>query len=138
MSVGSPDRRLLDNQMQHEIPAPYIMFSDHTLPVTDIHCGIGLYSQSRIITSSIDNTCKLWDISSRSLLTTFLFPHPITRVIMDSTERVIFAASPNGDIHQINLFRKHTDELGHHKIDSLGTSERVELDELEKRRLISV
>ncbi len=57
---------------------------------------------------------------------------------MDSTERTFFAASPTGVIHQINLFRKPTDDLVRHKADSLGTSERIELDELEKQRLISV
>jgi len=57
---------------------------------------------------------------------------------MDSTERTFFAASPTGLIHQINLFRKPTDDLVRHKADSLGTSERIELDELEKQRLISV
>jgi hypothetical protein len=50
--------RLLDNSVQNEIPAPYYTLSDHTLPVTDIVCGVGVFPHCRVLTASLDNSCK--------------------------------------------------------------------------------
>lgn len=49
---------------------------------------------------------QLWDLSSRSLLTTFQFPQPISCLAWDLTERIFLAASADGSIHQMNLFRQ--------------------------------
>lgn len=57
-SLNTLTCRLLDNQTQHEIPTPYFTLSDHTLPVTDIVCGAGTFPQCRILTASLDNSCK--------------------------------------------------------------------------------
>ena len=37
---------------------------------------------------------------------TFYFPRPITLLTWDVTERVFFAGSADGDIHQVNLFKQ--------------------------------
>ncbi|KAG8932750.1 Pre-rRNA-processing protein ipi3 [Tulasnella sp. 418] len=113
--------RLLDNNLQYEIPTPYCMFSDHTLSVTDIQCGIGNFPKCRILTSSLDNSCKLWDIETRTLLTTFLFPKPLSLLAFDRSERTFFAASSDGSIHQVNLFREPKDKFGR----GVGVSEAV-------------
>lgn len=57
---------------------------------------------------------QLWDLSSRSLLTTFQFPQPISCIAWDITERIFFAASPGpqGLIHQMNLFRRRANHSG--------------------------
>lgn len=46
-----------------------------------------------------------------SLLTTFQFPRPISSLAWDLTERLFFAASADGHIHQVNLFKKRDDKL---------------------------
>lgn len=51
--------RLLDNELQNEHVLPFCSFSDHTLPVTDILCGIGLFPECRILTSSVDHSVKV-------------------------------------------------------------------------------
>ncbi|KAG8930600.1 Pre-rRNA-processing protein ipi3 [Tulasnella sp. 408] len=56
---------------------------------------------------------ELWDISSTTLLATFIFPQPITVLAFDLTERSLFAASQDGSIHQINLFRQRKNRMGH-------------------------
>ena len=52
-------RRLLDDTMQNELMTPYCTLTDHTLPITDIVCGIGLFPRCRILTSSIDHSVKV-------------------------------------------------------------------------------
>ncbi|KAK3807447.1 MAG: WD40-repeat-containing domain protein [Linnemannia gamsii] len=83
---------LLDDG-QTESPAPHYSWTDHTLPITDIQCGVGRFHGSRVVTSSMDHTCKLWDLSTGSLLTTFLFPTKITALVLDPSERFFLAAS---------------------------------------------
>ena len=51
--------RLLDEDLQTEVPTPYCSFSEHTLPVTDVLCGIGAFTTCRIFTSSIDHSVKV-------------------------------------------------------------------------------
>ena len=138
--------------------------SDHTLPVTDIICGIGIFPDCRVLTSSIDHSVKvwishiryscylsnhllqLWDLSSRSLLTTFHFPQPISYLAWDVTERLFFAASVDGSIHQVNLFRERASKLGGiitEAVGGAGVTDVIRVDddeshEARKKRLISV
>ncbi|TFK39957.1 WD40-repeat-containing domain protein [Crucibulum laeve] len=137
--------RLLDNDLQNELPIPYCTLSDHTLPVTDIQCGIGIFPACRVLTSSVDHSVKLWDLASQSLLTTFQFPKPISFLAWDVTERMFFAASADGSIHQMNLFRQRDSKFGGQAIEAIGGAGvtdiiRVDDDsrEAKKKRLISV
>ena len=65
---------------------------------------------------------QLWDLSSRTLLTTFQFPKPISSLAWDITERSFFAASPGaeGSIHQVNLFKKRQDGSANTDIEAIG------------------
>ena len=51
--------RLLDDGLQNELLTPYCSFTDHTLPVTDIICGIGSFPSCRVLTTSVDHTVKV-------------------------------------------------------------------------------
>ncbi|KAK2463636.1 hypothetical protein APHAL10511_004387 [Amanita phalloides] len=133
--------RLLDDDTQNELPVPYCSLSDHTLPVTDIVCGVGRFPLCRVLTSSLDHSVKLWDLSSKSLLTTFQYPKPIVILAWDKTERLFFAASSDGSIHQTNLFRKQNEKLGAHNLEAVGgsgASDAIRVDDAQKRRLISI
>ncbi|KAF9480515.1 WD40 repeat-like protein [Pholiota conissans] len=138
--------RLLDEDMQNEHLMPHCTLSDHTLPVTDIICGIGIFPDCRVLTASLDHTVKLWDLSSRSLLTTFSFPQPISHLAWDVTERLFFAASADGSIHQMNLFRERMSNIGGmvaEAIGGAGVTDVIRVDddesrEARKKRLISV
>ena len=116
---------------------PYCTLSDHTLPVTDVVCGFGPFPNCRVLTSSLDHSVKvcdkpylcifmfisdlqLWDLSSRSLLTTFQFPRPISCLAWDLTERIFFAASADGYVHQMNLFRQRETKSGGQFIEAVG------------------
>lgn len=52
-------RRLLDDELQNDLPSPYTTLSDHTLPITDIACGIGPFPSCRVLTSSVDHSVKV-------------------------------------------------------------------------------
>ncbi|PFH51950.1 hypothetical protein AMATHDRAFT_58182 [Amanita thiersii Skay4041] len=137
--------RLLDEDSQNELPLPYCTLSDHTLPVTDIICGVGEFPTCRALTSSMDHSVKLWDISTKALLTTFQFPQPITVLAWQKTESCFFAASPDGSIHQMNLFRQREGKLGGHNIEAVGGAgihDVIRIDDnvrdAQKKRLISI
>ncbi|KII87196.1 hypothetical protein PLICRDRAFT_42847 [Plicaturopsis crispa FD-325 SS-3] len=136
--------RLLDDDVQNDLPAPYCTLSDHTLPITDIACGVGVFPNCRALTASVDNSAQLWDLSSRTLLTTFQFPKPISCLAWDVTERMFFAAATDGSIHQVNQFRQREDKLGGHVTEAVGgagAAEVVRIDddpEIKKKRLITV
>ncbi|KAH8111012.1 pre-rRNA-processing protein IPI3 [Phellopilus nigrolimitatus] len=142
-----PVSSLLANELQHEIPTPYCMLSDHTLPITDISCGIGSFPSCRILTSSIDHSVKLWDLASRSLLTTFLFPSPIHSLAFEIAERTFFAASsdsnpsgPGGSVYQVKLFRKRDPQDIRSGVEALGgggVAEAIRL-ETDPKRMIAV
>ncbi|KLO17981.1 pre-rRNA-processing protein IPI3 [Schizopora paradoxa] len=126
--------RLLSNGMQGELPTPYCSLSDHTLPITDVACGVGVFPSCRVLSTSLDHSVKLWDISSRTLLTTFMFPNPIIRLAFESTERTFFAASSDdaGTIHQVKLYRRREADGrragGFEAVGGGGVDEAIRLD----------
>lgn len=104
-------RRLVDNDLQNELVTPYYTLSDHTLPITDIVCSFGIFPTNRVLTSSLDHSVKVWDLSTQTLLSTFQFPKAIATVTWDVAERIFFAASVDGSIHQVNLFTQREDRF---------------------------
>ncbi|KAG2129202.1 WD40-repeat-containing domain protein [Suillus bovinus] len=136
--------RLVDNDTQNELPTPYCTLSDHTLPVKDIACGLGAFPTCRVLTASLDHSVKIWDLSSQSLLTTFHFPKPISLAVWDITECSFFAASPDGSIYQVNLFRQRTEKHAGQTIEAIGgagVSDVIRVadeDSNSRKRLISV
>jgi pre-rRNA-processing protein IPI3 len=63
---------------------------------------------------------KLWDLESKSLLATFQFPHAVTCIAWDAAERLFFAASGDGSIHQINLYRTRIDKTHGRVAEAIG------------------
>ncbi|ORX94622.1 WD40 repeat-like protein [Basidiobolus meristosporus CBS 931.73] len=99
--------------------SPLYSWSDHSLPITDIHCGSGGLKFARVVTSSLDHTCKVWDLASGSLLTTLLFPSFVSAVAMDITETRVFAATGDSNIYQVNMYKSQADR-GHSSFESVG------------------
>ncbi|XP_074557430.1 protein ROOT INITIATION DEFECTIVE 3-like isoform X2 [Curcuma longa] len=73
-------------------------FPEHSLGVTDIVSGHGL-SNSIIISSSKDRTCKVWSLSKGELLRNITFPSVIDAVAMDPGEHVFYAGGRDGKIY---------------------------------------
>jgi pre-rRNA-processing protein IPI3 len=107
-------------------PAPLYSWSDHTLPVSDIYVGHGTLSSARVCTASLDHTVKLWDLATGQLLTTFLFPKPVSCVVMNPSETMLFAACED-KIYSVELFKRRQDQTYKiNNVESLGGMGRVE------------
>ncbi|XP_073910590.1 WD repeat-containing protein 18 isoform X3 [Castor canadensis] len=85
------------------ILAPRHVWSRHTLPITDLHCGFG-GPLARVATASLDQTVKLWEISSGELLLSVLFDVGIMAVTMDLAEHHMFCGGSDGSVFQVDLF----------------------------------
>ena len=56
------------------------------------------------VETSRSNLLQLYELSSGSLLCSFLFDFGLTAVTMDLAEQRLFVGGSNGQISQINLF----------------------------------
>ncbi|XP_013191373.2 WD repeat-containing protein 18 [Amyelois transitella] len=84
---------------QHD---PVYIFSDHSLPVTDL-CISKTGMHGRLCTVSIDRTCKIYDLSNGEILLNLVFDVPLTSVVLDVLELNIFVGTTEGKIHQFSL-----------------------------------
>ncbi|KAM9797712.1 WD repeat-containing protein 18 isoform X1 [Syngnathus typhle] len=83
-------------------PEPRHILSHHSLPITDLHCGM-MGAQARVATASLDQTVKLWELSSGELLLSVLFDVEIMSVIFDPCEHYLFCGGSDGNIFQVSL-----------------------------------
>ncbi|XP_070410503.1 WD repeat-containing protein 18 [Nothobranchius furzeri] len=83
-------------------PEPRHVLSHHSLPITDLHCG-RMGAQARIASSSLDQTVKVWELSSGELLLSILFDVEIMSVTCDPSEYYLFCGGSDGNIFQVSL-----------------------------------
>ncbi|KAJ7880351.1 WD40 repeat-like protein [Mycena olivaceomarginata] len=138
--------RILDDDVASDLPLPYCVLSDHTLPVTDIACGIGAFPNCRVLSSSVDHSVKRFGIFLLKLFDHVPVPSTDSCLAWDLTERMFFAASKDGSIHQMNLFRQREDKSGGHAMEAIGGAGVTDIiragdndqTKAQKRRLITV
>lgn len=101
------DPRLLDEDLQGQLPVPYCTFTDHMLPIKDVYVGLGAFPDARIYTSSLDKTVKVWSLASRSLISTIEFPTALSSLAVDKLERRLYVSFRNelyrADLHERQL-----------------------------------
>ncbi|KFW84585.1 WD repeat-containing protein 18, partial [Manacus vitellinus] len=85
-----------------QIPDPRHVWSRHSLPITALCCGFG-GPLARAATASLDQTAKLWEISSGELLLSVLFDVGIMAVTLDLSEYHMFCGGMDGSIFQVDL-----------------------------------
>ncbi|XP_061834281.2 WD repeat-containing protein 18 [Nerophis lumbriciformis] len=83
-------------------PEPRHVLSRHSLPITDLHCGM-MGAQARVATASLDQTVKLWEVSSGELLLSVLFDVEVMSVTLDPCEYFLFCGGSDGNIFQVSL-----------------------------------
>ncbi|GAA6226289.1 WD repeat-containing protein 18 [Lates japonicus] len=83
-------------------PEPRHILSRHSLPITDLHCGL-MGAQARVATASLDQTVKVWELSSGELLLSVLFDVEIMSVTFDPCEYFLFCGGSDGNIFQVSL-----------------------------------
>uniref|UniRef100_A0A3Q2ZXD7 WD repeat-containing protein 18 n=1 Tax=Kryptolebias marmoratus TaxID=37003 RepID=A0A3Q2ZXD7_KRYMA len=84
------------------VPEPRHILSRHSLPITDLHCG-RMGAQARIATASLDQTVKVWELSSGEMLMSVLFDVEIMSVTFDPCEYFLFCGGSDGNIFQVSL-----------------------------------
>lgn len=77
-------------------------FSDHALPVTDIHIGKGGI-RSYLVSVSLDRTCKIYDLASGTVLLNLVFPDALTSVIMDRLDTKLYVGTFDGHIYEFAI-----------------------------------
>ncbi|PVD23774.1 hypothetical protein C0Q70_17048 [Pomacea canaliculata] len=93
-------------------PKPWHKWSAHPLAIKDIHVGCG-GALARVISCSIDQTCKMWDINSGELMQTFVHEDEVHSVTMDKLELRLFAGLKNGDICSTPLYAQQWQKEHH-------------------------
>ena len=84
----------------------------HSMPIQDMHVGINGMRCS-IVTCSIDQTCKIFDLCTGKVVCTFVFDVGCTSVTMDAAERKLFAGTLDGSIYFVNCHAKGKDQQLH-------------------------
>ncbi|QSL65180.1 hypothetical protein MERGE_002485 [Pneumocystis wakefieldiae] len=104
---------------------PVKTWNDHSLAITDIVCGFGTANSARVFTSSLDSIVNVWDLSTQSLLTTFVFPKPITCLAIDPAERAFYAGNDQGDVYLVNLYGFSEEKSLGSFYEAIGGSKKV-------------
>ncbi len=81
---------------------PMYSFSNHSLPITSVHCTQA--SNPKLVTTSLDGTCIIWDLASGMEICSFKFFSGIQCAVMSPTEHSLFVGSTNGKIYETNLY----------------------------------
>lgn len=84
---------------QHD---PVYIFSDHSLPVTDL-CISKTGMHGRLFTVSSDRSCKVYDLTCGEMLLNLIFDEPLSSVTLDVLELNIFIGSTDGKILQFSV-----------------------------------
>ncbi|GBN39384.1 WD repeat-containing protein 18 [Araneus ventricosus] len=96
----------------HDNVKPQFVWTQHSAEVTDIYCGNTI---SRVATTSLDMTCKIYELDSGMLLASICMDVPLTSVIMDPAEYFIFLGDEQGYLYKINTYEKLPHEI--HRAD---------------------
>ncbi|XP_038153228.1 WD repeat-containing protein 18 [Cyprinodon tularosa] len=101
-------------------PEPRHVLARHSLPITDLHCGY-MGPQARVATSSLDQTVKVWELSSGELLLSVLFDVEIMSVTFDPSEYFLFCGGRDGNIFQVSLCSQSLNREKSFQSDSEGS-----------------
>mmetsp|Transcript_15113 Transcript_15113/g.25872 ORF Transcript_15113/g.25872 Transcript_15113/m.25872 type:complete len:431 (+) Transcript_15113:128-1420(+) len=93
---------LLDEQAVGRGLAPFKSWSDHSLPITCLRWLSGGFA-GRLISTSLDRTCRMWDAPSGALLATLVMPCALHCALVDPLQTVLFAGAATGDIFVVDL-----------------------------------
>lgn len=81
---------------------PMRSFTEHALPVTDLHVGRGGVN-ARIYTASLDRTCKIWSLNSSQSLFSVSCPSHVNACVADAMEYRLFMGCGDGKVYTLDL-----------------------------------
>lgn len=84
---------------------PFASFLDHSLAVSALHVSnTTVGSDLRLHTASKDGTLRVYDVRTKSLLTTFVFSSPVECIASDPADRALYAGLSDGSIRQVQMY----------------------------------
>ena len=69
-----------------------------------MHVGLGGCS-ARLYTSSSDRSVRVWDLASKRLVASLVFPAALNGVTVTPNEALVFAAGADGNVYCVDLVR---------------------------------
>ncbi|KAG1772229.1 hypothetical protein EV702DRAFT_1246681 [Suillus placidus] len=111
--IAELSHRLVDNDTQNELSTPYCTLSDHTLQAKDIVCGVSSSFKLRLP----------FVVHLRYKALGFIFAVVIDHLPLHQLgyhRTLIFAASPDGSIYQVNLYRQRAEKHAGQMIEAIG------------------
>ncbi|XP_038686277.1 protein ROOT INITIATION DEFECTIVE 3-like [Tripterygium wilfordii] len=88
---------LLDMEDSGNFPSLLHYSSEHQSSITDL-LTISGSTKSVFISSSLDRTCKAWDLVSGRLIQSLSYPQAITSILLHPVEQLLFTGSVDGRI----------------------------------------
>ncbi|XP_024171419.1 protein ROOT INITIATION DEFECTIVE 3 [Rosa chinensis] len=88
---------LLDVEDYQSFPSLLSYSMDHKSSITGLSTTSGS-SRLVLVSSSLDGSCKVWDLGLGKLLQTQVYPISITALILNPTEQLFFSGSVDGRI----------------------------------------
>ncbi|KAF5792954.1 putative transcription factor WD40-like family [Helianthus annuus] len=119
---------LLDETDSGSLSTPLSVLAAHESFVTGL-LPSSIVSNSVFVSSSLDGTCKVWDLVNGSLLQTWFFPQPITATVLDPAARFLFSGSADGRIFMtpfdVGLMKESTVESKQLTLELTGHKEAI-------------
>ncbi|KAJ3204365.1 WD repeat-containing protein 18 [Entophlyctis luteolus] len=101
---------LLGRAMSRSASAsPYCTMTGHSLPITDAAFStVNPFRSSKLFTSSLDHTLKVWDSTTGNPLYTITFPRAILCLAVDPLEMFVCAGASDGNIYYCDLYKSNS------------------------------
>lgn len=80
---------------------PVAAFADHLLAVTDVAVP---ETNTRIYSASLDGTVRLYDIGTKTPVSTYVFSAPVHALAVDPAARAFYAALGDGSVRQVGHY----------------------------------
>ncbi|KAK6456906.1 Pre-rRNA-processing protein IPI3 [Scheffersomyces xylosifermentans] len=102
---------------------PFHAITDNTLAISDLYLSeAGLINDLRLYTVSKDSTLRIYDIMTKSLLTTFILPEAIDSVVTDPAGRAVYLGLASGLIRTIPLYNINPNTM---VLESIGGNRKI-------------
>lgn len=82
--------------------SPIYSLSSHALSITSVQ--LSKSSHTKLITTSLDRTCKIWDLSSGIEICSIVYPSSVQCGSLSVNEQELFVGCSNGCVYQMSLY----------------------------------
>ena len=80
-------------------PPPYVSWTEHSLGVTSLRCGVGFNAGAVLISGSLDRTARLWHVPSKRCLLSVSLPAAVNVADVDAGGQRLYAGCADGVVY---------------------------------------